>query len=138
MMKGKPTKDSVWTAMVWGLVTAVLFSILGAAIGASILNSGGIRETGTAWVSAMIWGVSIFCGTMLTLKLNNENILLSAGITAGGYVLILTAVNLLFFEQSFSGFGRAILAILAGSGASVLLNLNRHKTKGHKTRYRPR
>lgn len=138
MTKGKTTKDSVWTAMVWGLIAAVLFSILGAAIGASVLNAGGIREAGTAWISAMILAVSVFCGTMLTLKLNNNNIFLSAGITAGGYIIILTLANMLIFEQSFSGFGRAILAILAGSAVSVLLNFNRYKSKGRRTRYRPR
>lgn len=138
MKKRNATSDPMWKAIILGLVISALFSILGAAIGASILNAGGIGENSAIWITALNWGISVFCGTMLALKLHKENMIVTAAITAGGYMLMLTCINLLFLNQQFKGVGSSILAILAGFTAAVLLNLNIHKKKGHKTRYRPR
>ena len=75
MKKQNMPRNSMWEAVIWGLVASVLFSILGAAIGASIVNAGAVRETGVAWISALIWAVSIFCGVMLSLKIYQDNLI---------------------------------------------------------------
>ena len=138
MKKQNMPKSSMWEAVIWGLLASVMFSILGAAIGASIVNAGAVRETGVAWISALIWAVSIFCGVMLSLKLYKDNIILTAVVTTAGYLLISVGINLLFWDQQFSGLGRALLAVLVGSVLAVLINLSQHRTKGRRPRYHTR
>ena len=131
----KKTKSSVWNAILWGFIVSVLFSILGAAIGASIINSGAVRESATSWLTLLIWGISIFCGVMLALKMGNDNQIIPVCFLLGGYILLNICVNLLFGNQYFVGFGRLILASLVGSGVALLLNFNKKKGIKHKIRY---
>ena len=138
MKKNDLTNTSMWGAILWGLLIAVLFSILGAAIGASIINSGGIPESGTAWITALVWGISVFCGNMVSLRLHKQKMVVLSAITAGIYLVILVALNLLLLEQQLDGLGRALLAVIAGSAAAVLLNSGKRKGKRRKTSYRVR
>lgn len=133
----KKNSNTIWSGIIWGLITALLFTILGAAIGAAILSSGSVPENAASWLNVIIWAISSFCGTMLTLKLTIDKKLLSASITAGTYLLILIVMNLLVFEQQLIGVWKGILAVLITVVIAVLLNNNKPKAKRRKTKYRP-
>lgn len=134
----KKESNLMWSGIIWGLLVAMLFTILGAAIGAAILNSGSIPENACSWISVIIWTISSFCGIMLSLKLTKDKMLLSAGITAAVYLLMLMAVNLLIFQQRFVGLWKGIIAVSVSFLVAILLNLNRPKVKRRKTGYRKR
>lgn len=134
----KKESNLMWSGIIWGLLVAILFTILGAAIGAAILNSGSVPENSGTWISAIIWAISSFCGIMISLKLTKEKILLTAGITAAVYLLMLMAVNLLIFQQRFMGLWKGIIAVLVSFLVSILLNLNSPKVKQRKSVYRKR
>lgn len=134
----KKESNLMWSGIIWGLLVAILFTILGAAIGAAILNSGSVPENSGTWISAIIWAISSFCGIMLSLKLTKDKMLLTAGITAAVYLLMLMAVNLLIFQQRFMGLWKGIIAVLVSFLVSILLNLNSSKVKQRKSVYRKR
>lgn len=131
----KKESNLMWSGIIWGLLVAILFTILGAAIGAAILNSGSVPENSGTWISAIIWAISSFCGIMLSLKLTKDKIFLTAGITAAVYLLMLMAVNLLIFQQRFMGLWKGILAVFTSFLIAIFLNLNRPKAKRRKTGY---
>ena len=134
----KKESNLMWSGIIWGLLVAILFTILGAAIGAAILNSGSVPENSGTWISAIIWAISSFCGIMLSLKLTKDKMLLTAGITAAVYLPMLMAVNLLIFQQRFMGLWKGIIAVLVSFLVSILLNLNSSKVKQRKSVYRKR
>lgn len=128
--------SAMWMAVIWGIIICVLFSILGAAIGAVILNSGKTGDSSAKWVVSFVWGISAFCGIMLALKIYKENKLLIAGIIASVYLILLTGVNVMLLDQSFNGFGRGIIALLIGAVLATLINHKKRRRKNRKHRYR--
>ena len=134
----KKKSNLMWSGIIWGLLVSMLFTILGAAIGAAILSSGSVPENAGSWLSAIIWAISSFCGIMLSLKLTKDKLLLTAGITSAAYLLILMAVNLLIFHQRFMGLWKGIIAVLVSFLVAILLNLNSPKEKRRKSVYRKR
>ncbi len=138
-MKNRIKMDShIVIAIMWGILSALIFTLLLSAIASSVIQSGKASESITGWLSSAVWAISVFCGAMLSLKLHSEQIWIVSGAIGIGYILLLCAVNILFFEQSFAGIGRGLLSILAGLTIAVLLKVRGQKSNRKKTKYRPR
>ena len=127
---------SMIVAILWGFAISVLFSILGAAIGACVLDIGSVNEKGILWISGLTWSISVFCGIMLSLRLYKNKIVIVTGVVSGIYILVLTVVNILFLNQKFSGLGVAVISVLAGAFAAAMLNSKEPNGKRKKIRYR--
>lgn len=138
MKKRTRTDCHIAITILWGVMTAFLFTLLLSAIGVSIIHNGKISNSMAGWISAVVWAISAFCGGMLSLKLNKEQKWIVSGAVGVGYVLLLATVNILFFEQTFAGIGIGILSVLAGLTGAMLLNFKSKSSNKKKMKYRPK
>lgn len=132
----KPKTHSIWLSMVFGALTAILISVAGAIVGTALINGGKVSETAYPAISAIIWCLSSFVGTLVASKTAGQQALLVSGTATAAYMLILTAVQILFFDSQFNEIWKGILICIAGIIPTLLICGKSGGQKKSKIRYR--
>lgn len=116
-----------------GLCAAVLLTVLLCIPGAAMINGGLLPlSTCAVWAYAAA-GISVFAATLTMTRLRKRQAMPTAGIIAGGYILLSAA--LCAFGGEGTAFGRwlwqLILAVAAGGlvGAVMSIRQNPHKKR---------
>lgn len=128
--------NSMWVAIAYGSVIAILISLLGSIIGAILMNRELIGESAAFILPIIVWIASGFTGTMVAAKLARSRYLLVAGITALIYLFVLISVSILIFDGKFTALWQGIVSVLAGGGLSLILSSRKNTGKKHKVKYR--
>ena len=117
----------------------ILYTLAGAAVTAWAVIRGTIPEQAIGYgVLIILITGSFLCAQTAWIKIKHRRAMV--GLLSGlVYLLALLAINAMFFGGQYEGVGVTALAILAGSGCSILLGLRKpagHRAKGHTIRRR--
>ena len=127
--------NSMWIAVIYGVVISIGISILGCVIGAIFVDKE-IIGSFTTIMAMVVWIVSSFLGTMIATRLVNGNKLIILGITAVVYLFILVCASILFIDGSFMTLWQGSVSVLIGTGLTMVICSNRKADKRHKVKYR--
>ena len=121
------------------MITGALIGV-GIAIAISLLLSMGLASLvlkGTASMDEpgiyvfLIRALSVFMGSFLATVIVKEKHLQVIGIVAAGYLLVLLAGGIIFYDGSFHNFGTGMLSSLVGGAISCLIKVIPRK-KGYR------
>ncbi len=125
MMK-KPEASAV-KRLLRGICLSVLISAALASILSVVVIGGVIDPKGIPAAACVICAVSAFFGAQMAMHGTASGKLGWACGAAGGYVLVLLVVNLLFIDGAPVGIGRIVISCLIGALAAGLLAGRRPK-----------
>ena len=120
-----------------GVVTAIVMTILGCVINASMIHGGTLGENSVQFISMIVWFVSTMVGTMISGKLSVTNMVLTMALVAVIYFLILMSTKVFLFSQPYSAMGKGIGVIAAGLIPGLLYSIKGKVNKKPKFKYRP-
>ena len=120
-----------------GVVTAIVMTILGCVINASMIHGGTLGENSAQFISMIVWFVSTIVGTMISGKLSVTNMVLTMALVAVIYFLILMSTKVILFSQPYSAMGKGIGVIAAGLIPGLLYSIKGKVNKKPKFKYRP-
>ena len=123
--------------VVIGVATAIIITVLGCVINASMMNGGSVGENSVQIFSMIIWFVSTIAGTMISGKLSVTNMVLTMALVAVIYFLILMSTKVILFSQPYSAMGKGIGVIAAGLIPGMLYSIKGNVNKKPKFKYRP-
>lgn len=125
MMK-KPEASAV-KRLLHGICLSLLISAALASILSVVVIGGVIDPKGIPAAACVISAVSVFFGAQMAMHGAASGKLGWACAAAGGYVLVLLLVNLLFIDSAPVGIGRIVISCLIGALAAGLLAGGRPK-----------
>ena len=129
--------QSVLYPVAIGVVTAIVMTILGCVINASMIHGGTSGENSAQFISMIVWFVSTIVGTMISGKLSVTNMVLTMALVAVIYFLILMSTKVILFSQPYSAMGKGIGVIAAGLIPGLLYSIKGKVDKKPKFKYRP-
>lgn len=132
----KPKTRSIWLSIVFGALTAILISAAGAIVGTALINGGKVSETAYPALSAISWCLSSFIGSLVASKTAGQQALIVSGAAIAAYILILAAIQILFFDSQFREIWKGLLICIAGIIPTLLIFGRSKGTKKSKVRYR--
>lgn len=136
VMNKKRSMQSLPFAILYGVGASVIISLIGSVAGASFINAGRIGERGYSYLCSIIWIVATILGCVVAGKVIRDKKYI-AGIASGlGYTVILSAVQILFFDSEFSSLRSGIFCIFAGVGLSILLLKGKKRNNKKKYTYK--
>ena len=125
MMK-KPEASAV-KRLLRGICLSLLISAALASLLSVVVIGGVIDPKGIPAAACVISAVSVFFGAQMAMHGAASGKLGWACAAAGGYVLVLLLVNLLFIDSAPVGIGRIVISCLIGALAAGLLAGRRPK-----------
>ena len=129
-MKGKQISLPLCVAI--GIAVALVLSIAMAAMAAYLISTEKLQVDTIPICTAIAQLISAFAGTWIACIINKEKRLLTGGITALGYILLLLASTAILLEGQYSGILIGIAVTLVGSGAAVLSGLRKGRVRSRK------
>ncbi len=123
-----------------GLAMGGLLSALWTAVGAALLAK--LMESGSIGVSALGWGAmgilmtASFLGALLAVGKIKRRRILVCGASGLVYYLMLVAVTALFFGGQYSAMAVTAAVVAAGCGAAVLLKTGKGRSRSSYQRKR--
>ena len=133
----KSQKNSIWISLLWGAVVALLISLIGSLLGTFLINTGSIQENAYPVIAIALWFVSSMIGSLVACKKASQQYLIVSALIVVGYLFVLIAVQILFFESQFGQMWKAILIGVAGIIPSILICSKTEGRKKAKIKYRP-
>lgn len=133
----KSQKNSIWISLLWGAVVALLISLIGSLLATFLINAGSIQENAYPVIAIALWFVSSMIGSLVACKKASQQYLIVSALTVVGYLFVLIAVQILFFESQFGQMWKAILIGVAGIIPSILICSKTEGRKKAKIKYRP-
>ena len=116
------TDGSIVTAIVIGVLIALVLSTAFIALISSLIQWGNLEENHTSPIVFLCRAVSLLIGSLIGSLISKEKHLMRVGATALGYLLILFAIGIVFFDGSFRSCLSGVASIVfAGVIAIVLL-----------------
>lgn len=135
---GTKTKENkMLTAALIGILFSLLISLIGVIVITFFINKGSLEDHSGGAVPTIIWFASSFAGTAIACKILNRQYFVISAITVLGYLLILTGIQIMFFDSAFYQIWKGILTVLAGMLPSILLFGRSSGRKKGKIKYRP-
>ena len=136
-MSGKMTgiePRTVFRAMGRGALTSLLILLILTGILALLIDLETLPEDRIQYGVLGILLISSFAGGIAAKGKGNGGQLLLCASAAGGFLLILLGIQLLFFDGVFAGTAQKALLILAGSGTAGLAGSHSHRSRGARRR----
>ena len=118
-----------------GAAIAVVITVLMNIGLTSLVINGQIAESDTAFIVFIIRAVSVMIGGMIASALAKEKILITIGITAIGYLLIVVALGIIFYDGSFRNFISGVISVAVGAVCACVLRLKTPRKKKHSVKY---
>ena len=112
-----------------GIAAATLVSIVLTLLAANLVLNGKVGESGNGWIVFLTRILSVVLGGLIGTSLSKEKMLPTISVIAVGYLLVLLAVGIVFFNGSFHKFGSGLLSVLIGGAIVCLLKLTQQKNK---------
>ena len=120
-------------AIVCGIITALLLSVILSVLIVNLVLQGSMRENIISGVVFVIRTISVLSGALICGILLKRDYLKLTGIIAVGYLIILIGMGIVFFDGSFKNFVTGAISVLIGAVVAVLILLrpkgNRYKHK---------
>lgn len=118
-----------------GAAIAVVITVLMSIGLTSLVINGQIAESDTAFIVFIIRAVSVMIGGMIASALSKEKILITIGITAIGYLLIVVALGIIFYDGLFQNFVSGMISVAVGAVCACVLRLKTPRKKKHSVKY---
>lgn len=131
-MKRK-TKDNrpIALAVGVGIIAAFIITIIGAVAATYAVSGGTTSQEAVKIIASVIWIVSSFAGCIIASKMAGKSVLPVCLLSALGYIALLAAIQVIFFD---SGFSEIIMPVLIASAATLPVILwNRSASRGKRT-----
>ena len=119
-----------------GVGVSVIISLIESIVGATLISTGRIGESGYVYLCVIVWVTAVTLGCVVSGRIIKEKKYIACIATGLGYSAILTAMQILFFESGFNNYISAILCIFAGVGLSFLLNKDKKRKNKRKYQYK--
>lgn len=113
-----------------GVGTALLLTVLGAAIVAWLLNSGSMKEEGVGYGAMGVLLLASAFGSWTAVSMVKHQRLIVGLSTGAVYFVLLLGMTGLVFGGQYQGIIPTALMVLGGSTAAVLVS---SRTKGNRT-----
>lgn len=124
---------SAGLAVLAGGVTAILITIIGAVIMASVVNRGAVSVKVFKIVASVIWLLSSLGGCVVSAMMAGKSSWIVCGLCVLTYMALLAAIQILFFDSGFSEILMPLVITAAGSLPVILRNrVNRAGKRGKK------
>lgn len=115
-----------------GIGLAVLLSILLSALLANLVIGGSFQEQNASVVIFLIRTLSVLVGGFVATAISEGKPLPLIGIVGIGYLMILIAIGIVFYDGSFKGFLGGVLSAFIGCALACAIKLKPIKNKRHK------
>ena len=115
---GKPA-----IAVVIGLTVSFILSLLLSAVAAWAVSDGKLQENA---IGAAVWPIQFIAtaiGCLIATLLMGSMPAIISAVCGGAYLLLLIAINILFFDGSMGGIGSGVLSVLCGTLVPIILQL---------------
>ena len=132
----KSKTNPIWMGVLVGIILALLISLVGAVLSAFLINEGNIGENAYWGISSIVWFLASFLGTASASKAASQQCIIVSAITALGYLLIIAAIQILFFDSQFGSIWKAMLIVAAGLLPTILIFCRPEGKKKAKIKYR--
>ncbi len=133
---GKKQLSSSAGAIVLGVGSSMLITLLLTAGLAALIIGGKLQETTSGVVVAVIRTIAVFFGALITTGIKRDKVLQNTGIVTGAYILIILGLGIILYDGSFYSFGLGLLSVLIGSVAAYLIRIKPNKRKHTSRRFR--
>lgn len=133
----KSKSPSIWSATAFGIILSAVLSFVGAMICASLINQGMAGEQSYSVLSFVIWLIAAFCGTFVAATLAKQKYLIVCGMTVFGYLLFLTAIQIMFMDSQFQDVWKGIAVSVLGMIPTILLCGRSKVGRKTKVKYKP-
>ena len=127
---------SLPVGIAYGVVAAVVLSLLGTILGAYLMDREMVGASASSVLSMSIRIVSVLASTVITIKLTDHQLLLTAAVTAIVYFFVLIGIAILFFDSPFEAIWQGGIGILAGGALALVICSRKNKEKKHKVHYK--
>lgn len=126
---------SVVTVIGIGAAIAVVLSAVLSALLTSLVINGSIGESQTGIGIFIIRAISVLLGGLVGAGLSKEKYLLTVGIIALSYLLVLLGLGITLYDGSFKNFGSGVISTLIGALAAYLILMRPRGKRKHTARY---
>lgn len=115
-----------------GIGLAVLLSVLLSALLANLVISGSLQEQNASIAIFLIRTLSVLVGGFVAATISEGKTLPIIGIVGLGYLAILIAFGIIFYDGFFKGFLGGLLSAFVGCALACAIKLKPIKNKRHK------
>lgn len=137
-MKRKSESNSIKSfafSVITGSGVAIAITLIGVVLGTSLLNKGVLDTQLESVLTFLVWSISSLIGTFVSGIKNRDKFWMAIPATVAGYIFVLIALKIAFFEGPMIGIGKGIIAIMIGTAVSFILMCIKPKDKKGKIRY---
>lgn len=127
MKKMKLASSGMWFGIGFGVLTALLVSLGGAAIIAYLICNAYVTQNSLGYLAMAVLAISSALGALVSVGKVKRLRFQVCLITAGVFYLSLLALTALFFGGQYQGMGGPAIMILLGAGAVALLGISTKK-----------
>ncbi len=135
-MKTKFNKETTgWVkAAIIGIAVAVIISVVLTALTAHFVLNEKVGESSVSLILFVVRFLSAGIGGLVGTSLSKEKLLPVIGVITGGYLLVLLATGIIFFDGSFHQFGSGLISVLSGGAGAGAIRLKPAKNKSRGVR----
>lgn len=123
----KELKVSMAGGCIAGVLISLTVSIILTALQSVLIGEGKIGEGTTGAVVFLIRVIAMATGGFVAVVMAKNKTLPVIAITAGGYLLTLLTIGIIFYGESFHNFGIGLLSTLIGGAIPYLIKLRMPK-----------
>jgi len=128
----KPIHSSLLNSILKGSGAAFILSVLGSFLIAKFIEGETLAEDLMKYAVMVLTMLSATVGAVLGMRnVESKKVVICLG-TAAGYMLLLTASNIMLFDGKMAGVLPSALVCVGSAMAVFLLNLNRKKNNKQK------
>ncbi len=117
-----------------GVGVAMLLSLVLSALLTKLVIGGSLKEQSASLGIFLIRALSVLVGGFIAATISEGKILPTIGIVGLGYLAILVAFGIVFYDGSFKGFLNGVLSTFIGCGLACAIKLKPIKNKRRKTK----
>ncbi len=106
-----------------GIGIAMILSVMLSAGATSLVMKGSIQESAFSIFAFFVRAIAILVGALIGTQLIKEKCLLTIGIIALGYLILLLALGIVVYDGSFRGFGMGVISVITGGAIGCIVRL---------------
>ena len=112
------------TAAATGMVVSALLSGLLIILSASLILNDHLSDNSIAGCAFVIRAIAAFAGSMVAATILRGNYLKAVGLAVGGYLLMLSFIGIVFYDEGLKSIAIGVLSALIGGVAALAIVLN--------------
>lgn len=133
----KNNLTSIPLAVVIGTLISLVVTILGMIFCTAMINGGNITENTMSIMCPIIWATASFAGAVSSALIAGRQYLITCGLPAVCYFIVLFAVSAMFLDGRYETIGWGILCTSVAALLAIFLFTRKGSVKKTKFKFRP-